>query len=727
MESVSRAAGPAARGGGQGDPRGHPQPRRRGRAVRRHDLPAPEGGIRAGAGQVGGSGMGGRAAAARPLARQLLKPRGVPPYDRSEGHEKAAVVVIGGACLLAAAAARRPLCLSTAGRRDDLLGGPTRPTRRARERAALLPERGSRGLRAGPAARSPIRRGDAGPGADDRPATRRFALCGARPGARPADRARAPARGHAAGAARRPRRTRPLKLAQAIHEKYPDDIRAAMMLARHEIEQGHTERALEIFTELLAVEPNNAVAYNQHRLLLRLPRRLRQGDREPAEVPVHGARSGQSLRQPRRDPGVLGPLRRGDREPQAGSAHQARLLPAYGTWASPTRARETTRARSSPTGGRRRTPSTTRCGASCLREALPVALRERRTPRQAAEQIAETAPFPGQEPRDHRSWRCDAFRPARRTGPRRPSGASARSGRSSSRPFRRDDRQEGKRPSLRRGLELSDGPGPGAQGKARRGDRPLRGDGQSAQSLGRASRSAAGSTRAERCSPSSSRARAISTARKSCSPRTTSGTRAGRRRAPSEARRGAAAAREGARGVEVANAPSMESAGRDFETQHKLLLLETLYDAGLSLGLASDEEALVEDVLGRAVGVLDASRGIPRDLRRRRRPPRGGARRLSRAACRNPSSRRTSSCATCSRPKPRCAARSSGFLRTPVSAAIGVPIRGGGRGPSACSSWRTRSCAAARKPPSTRRTRASSPPSRVSAGWRSRTAGTWSG
>src|SRR5262245_30446346 len=53
----------------------------------------------------------------------------------------------------------------------------------------------------------------------------------------------------------------------------------------------------------------------------------------------------------------------------------------------------------------------------------------------------------------------------------------------------------------------------------------------------------------------------------------------------------------------------MEPSGRDFETQHKLLLLETLYDAGLSLGSLPSEEALAEDVLGRAVGVLDASRG----------------------------------------------------------------------------------------------------------------------
>jgi transcriptional regulator with PAS, ATPase and Fis domain len=48
---------------------------------------------------------------------------------------------------------------------------------------------------------------------------------------------------------------------------------------------------------------------------------------------------------------------------------------------------------------------------------------------------------------------------------------------------------------------------------------------------------------------------------------------------------------------------------RHFETQHKLLLLETLYDAGLSLGAMPDEQALVDDVLSRVVGVLDASRG----------------------------------------------------------------------------------------------------------------------
>jgi tetratricopeptide (TPR) repeat protein len=54
-----------------------------------------------------------------------------------------------------------------------------------------------------------------------------------------------------------------LKIARAMHEKYPDDIRGAMTLARDEITRGKPDRAVEIFEELLAVEPNNAEAYNQ--------------------------------------------------------------------------------------------------------------------------------------------------------------------------------------------------------------------------------------------------------------------------------------------------------------------------------------------------------------------------------------------------------------------------------------------------------------------------------
>src|SRR6266545_1232931 len=171
--------------------------------------------------------------------------------------------------------------------------------------------------------------------------------------------------------------------------------------------------------------------------------------------------------------------------------------------------------------------------------------------------------------------------------------------------------------------------------------------------------------------PSSSRARATSTGRRNCSRRTRNGTQAGRRRdqpsswsnrcaakrcwpppgarrnltrgdLPSPRRawpwsrreesprgeepraagaerrggiRGAAEAASGraacrcARRAQIPRRRGATVMDRDFQTQHKLLLLETLYDAGLSLGSLPDEEALVEDVLGRAVGVLDASRG----------------------------------------------------------------------------------------------------------------------
>src|SRR5712692_6007043 len=117
---------------------------------------------------------------------------------------------------------------------------------------------------------------------------------------------------------------------------------------------------------------------------------------------------------------------------------------------------------------------------------------------------------------------------------------------------------------------------------------------------------------------------------------------------------------------------------RDFETQHKLLLLETLYDAGLSLGSLPDEQALAEDVLGRAVGVLDASRGYLATFGE------GGARR---AEARVGFPRRLSEAAVAEDDflqellRAESALRRDSFrlLRTPVSAAIGVAIRGGAR------------------------------------------------
>jgi transcriptional regulator with GAF, ATPase, and Fis domain len=122
----------------------------------------------------------------------------------------------------------------------------------------------------------------------------------------------------------------------------------------------------------------------------------------------------------------------------------------------------------------------------------------------------------------------------------------------------------------------------------------------------------------------------------------------------------------------------MDPSGRDFETQHKLLLLETLYDAGLSLGSLPSEEALVEDVLGRAVGVLDASRGYLATFAD------GGA---LRAEARVGFPRRAPESVVAEDEFLRDVLASDTavrrerfrFLRTPVSAAIGVPIRGGAR------------------------------------------------
>src|SRR6266849_1460383 len=123
----------------------------------------------------------------------------------------------------------------------------------------------------------------------------------------------------------------------------------------------------------------------------------------------------------------------------------------------------------------------------------------------------------------------------------------------------------------------------------------------------------------------------------------------------------------------------MSSPGsRDFETQHKLLLLETLYDAGLSLGSLPDEQALAEDVLGRAVGVLDASRGYLATFGD------GGARR---AEARVGFARRLSEAAVAEddflqellRAETALRRESFRLLRTPVAAAIGVSIRGGAR------------------------------------------------
>ena len=53
------------------------------------------------------------------------------------------------------------------------------------------------------------------------------------------------------------------RIARATFEKYPDDVDAAMFVCGIEMGQGHAERALEIYSSLLARDPNNAAIYNQ--------------------------------------------------------------------------------------------------------------------------------------------------------------------------------------------------------------------------------------------------------------------------------------------------------------------------------------------------------------------------------------------------------------------------------------------------------------------------------
>ncbi len=54
-----------------------------------------------------------------------------------------------------------------------------------------------------------------------------------------------------------------LRIARLIHQKWPYDIDAAMFLCGNEMAQGHAEKALQIYSELLAQDPNNAAVYNQ--------------------------------------------------------------------------------------------------------------------------------------------------------------------------------------------------------------------------------------------------------------------------------------------------------------------------------------------------------------------------------------------------------------------------------------------------------------------------------
>ena len=54
-----------------------------------------------------------------------------------------------------------------------------------------------------------------------------------------------------------------LKIARQLHAKYPADQRAATMLAHDAMQRGNPTEAMGFFEGLLAIDPNNADAYNQ--------------------------------------------------------------------------------------------------------------------------------------------------------------------------------------------------------------------------------------------------------------------------------------------------------------------------------------------------------------------------------------------------------------------------------------------------------------------------------
>jgi len=54
-----------------------------------------------------------------------------------------------------------------------------------------------------------------------------------------------------------------IELARNLHAKYPNDFRSASFLAHEEIRLGKSDKAIRIFENLLAVDPNMAEAYNQ--------------------------------------------------------------------------------------------------------------------------------------------------------------------------------------------------------------------------------------------------------------------------------------------------------------------------------------------------------------------------------------------------------------------------------------------------------------------------------
>jgi tetratricopeptide (TPR) repeat protein len=53
------------------------------------------------------------------------------------------------------------------------------------------------------------------------------------------------------------------KIARELRAKYPDDMRAATVLAHEQLAKGDPAKGIRIFEEVLAIDPNSAEAYNQ--------------------------------------------------------------------------------------------------------------------------------------------------------------------------------------------------------------------------------------------------------------------------------------------------------------------------------------------------------------------------------------------------------------------------------------------------------------------------------
>lgn len=53
-----------------------------------------------------------------------------------------------------------------------------------------------------------------------------------------------------------------VRIAREIRKRFPEDVRAATIVANREVAEGNTERAIQTFQQLLEIDPNIAEAYN---------------------------------------------------------------------------------------------------------------------------------------------------------------------------------------------------------------------------------------------------------------------------------------------------------------------------------------------------------------------------------------------------------------------------------------------------------------------------------